>query len=77
VNIGERNRRESGSDESFSSCRAVSPFKSTEAETFAQYYKVCKKIAAGARFVIAQVGCDVRKYPTLFRFEAVNVQRVN
>jgi hypothetical protein len=71
VNIGERNRREARSDESFCTGCAVSPFKSTEAETFAQYYKLCKKIAAGARFVITQVGYDVRKFRELLQIRQV------
>jgi hypothetical protein len=71
VNIGERNRREARSDESFCTGCAVSPFKSTEAETFAQYYKLCKKIAAGARFVITQVGSDVRKFRELLQIRQV------
>ena len=35
----------------FAGC-AVSPFKQTEAETFAQYAKLCRKVSAGARFII-------------------------
>jgi methylenetetrahydrofolate reductase (NADPH) len=41
---------------------AVSPFKSTAAESFAQYAKLCRKIAAGAQFVITQLGYDARKF---------------
>ncbi len=40
---------------------AVSPFKSTEAELMGQYWKLKKKIDAGARFVVTQVGYDARK----------------
>ncbi len=40
---------------------AVSPFKKTEAELVGQYEKLMKKIRAGARFVVTQVGYDVRK----------------
>jgi len=39
----------------------VSPFKQLEAETVCQYYKLEKKIKAGARFSISQVGYDARK----------------
>lgn len=39
----------------------VSPFKWTEGEVFTQLYKVKKKVAAGARFIISQVGYDTRK----------------
>ena len=40
---------------------AFSPFKQMEAEVMGQYYKMQKKIAAGADFVITQVGYDARK----------------
>lgn len=39
----------------------VSPFKWTEAETMTQLYKLKKKVYAGAKFVISQVGFDARK----------------
>jgi methylenetetrahydrofolate reductase (NADPH) len=48
-------------DPFFTGC-AVSPFKSTEAEGFAQYAKLCRKTAAGAQFVITQLGYDARKF---------------
>jgi len=41
---------------------AVSPFKATEAEQLAQYYKLDRKIAAGASFVVTQLGYDARKF---------------
>ncbi len=40
---------------------AFSPFKQMEAEVMGQFYKMKKKIAAGADFVITQVGYDARK----------------
>jgi len=40
----------------------VSPFKAMEAEQMAQYYKLRKKIAAGAQFIITQLGYDARKF---------------
>jgi len=40
---------------------SVSPFKQTEAELMGQYYKLKKKIEAGAKFLITQVGYDARK----------------
>ena len=40
---------------------AFSPFKEEEAEVMGQYYKLNKKIEAGARFIITQVGYDARK----------------
>ncbi len=48
----------------FTGC-AVSPFKTTEAETFAQYNKLDKKLDAGASFVITQLGYDVKKFKEL------------
>ena len=50
----------------FTGC-AVSPFKTTEAETFAQYGKLARKINAGASFVITQLGYDVNKYQELIQ----------
>lgn len=44
---------------------AISPFKQTEAETLCQYMKLHKKVSAGARFVITQVGYDTRKFHEL------------
>lgn len=40
---------------------AFSPFKQEEAEVMGQYYKLKKKIIAGADFIITQVGYDARK----------------
>ena len=47
---------------------AVSPFKYTEGSQMQQYYKMGKKIACGARFLITQVGWDWRKSLELFRY---------
>jgi 5,10-methylenetetrahydrofolate reductase len=47
---------------------AVSPFKYTEASQVQQYYKMGKKIACGARFLITQVGWDWKKSLELFRY---------
>lgn len=44
---------------------AVSPFKETEAELLGQYYKLKKKIACGASFVVTQLGYDIRKFQEL------------
>lgn len=46
----------------------VSPFKATEAETMAQYYKLHKKVANGARFIITQLGYDARKFDELRKY---------
>ncbi len=40
---------------------AVSPFKYSEASQLQQYYKMEKKVACGARFLITQVGWDWKK----------------
>ncbi len=41
---------------------ALSPFKKHESELMMQYYKLHRKISAGANFVITQVGFDARKF---------------
>ncbi len=46
----------------------VSPFKYTEASQMQQYYKMEKKIACGAEFLITQVGWDWRKSLELFQY---------
>ena len=51
---------------------AVSPFKQSEPELMGQYYKVKKKIEAGARFLITQVGYDARKFHELLLWLKVN-----
>jgi methylenetetrahydrofolate reductase (NADPH) len=40
----------------------VSPFKATEAELMGQYYKLKKKLDAGAHFIVTQLGYDARKF---------------
>ncbi len=51
----------------FKGC-VVSPFKHYEAELLPQYYKLHRKIAAGAHFVITQVGFDARKFHELLLY---------
>lgn len=41
---------------------ALSPFKHSEAELVMQYFKLRRKLAAGADFVITQIGYDARKF---------------
>lgn len=48
----------------YSGC-VVSPFKKTFPEQVLQYVKLKKKIACGARFIISQMGYDVRKFHEL------------
>ena len=57
-----------GNETSFFVGCAVSAFKTTEPELMMQYYKLEKKIAAGADFVICQFGYDMRKYQELIRY---------
>lgn len=47
---------------------AVSPFKYTEQSQMQQYYKMEKKIACGAKFLITQVGWDWKKSQELFKY---------
>jgi methylenetetrahydrofolate reductase (NADPH) len=54
-----------GDPDGFHAGAAVSPFKYTEGESFAQYAKLCRKAAAGAQFIITQLGYDVRKFMEL------------
>jgi methylenetetrahydrofolate reductase (NADPH) len=49
---------------------AVSPFKLTEAELMYQYFKMEKKIAAGATLIISQLGYDMRKFFEIKRYLA-------
>ncbi len=51
---------------------AVSPFKYSEASQMQQYYKMEKKIACGAEFLITQVGWDWRKSLELFTYMREN-----
>lgn len=46
---------------------AASPFKAVEAEQMGQYYKLHKKLRAGARFVVSQLGFDIRKFHELLQ----------
>jgi methylenetetrahydrofolate reductase (NADPH) len=46
----------------------VSPFKMTEAEQIWQYAKLLKKVRAGAKFIITQLGFDLEKYAELIHF---------
>ena len=50
----------------------VSPFKREESELIAQYYKLKKKIDAGAKFIITQVGYDARKFHELMQWLRIN-----
>lgn len=51
---------------------SISPFKQTESELMGQYYKLKKKIEAGAQFIIPQLGYDARKMHELLLWLKVN-----
>lgn len=57
----------SGDPDGFFPGAVVSPFKYTEGESFAQYAKLRRKVAAGAQFIITQLGYDAKKYIELHR----------
>jgi methylenetetrahydrofolate reductase (NADPH) len=44
---------------------AASPFKALESEQMGQYYKLGKKLRAGAQFIVSQLGYDARKIEEL------------
>lgn len=46
---------------------AASPFKAREAEQMGQYFKLSRKLKAGAQFVVSQIGFDARKFHELLR----------
>ncbi|MBC8316888.1 MAG: methylenetetrahydrofolate reductase C-terminal domain-containing protein [Desulfobulbaceae bacterium] len=50
----------------------VSPFKTTEAEQIMQYYKLHRKIIAGADYVITQLGYDARKFHETLLYMQLN-----
>jgi methylenetetrahydrofolate reductase (NADPH) len=50
----------------------VSPFKLLESELVMQYYKLHRKVAAGADFVITQLGYDARKFHELLQYMKQN-----
>jgi methylenetetrahydrofolate reductase (NADPH) len=54
-----------GDPDGFLTGCAISPFKYTEGESFAQYAKLCRKAKAGAQYVITQLGYDARKFQEL------------
>jgi methylenetetrahydrofolate reductase (NADPH) len=62
--LNERIQQAGDPDLFFSGC-AVSPFKSRRGEAYAQYAKLCRKAAAGARYVITQLGYDAGGFQDL------------
>ena len=63
---GKNRRKLDGTD--FFLGAVASPFKWTEASSVMQYYKLEKKIRAGADFVITQLGFDAKKYIEFIRY---------
>ncbi len=57
----------SGDPEDYFIGSAVSPFKSTKGESYAQYAKMSKKAAAGTDFFITQLGFDARKFHEIIK----------
>ncbi|MBA3028339.1 MAG: methylenetetrahydrofolate reductase [Desulfobacteraceae bacterium] len=66
--LNEKSIKKGNSSLIFPGC-AVSPFKWTEAEAYAQYFKLCKKTSSGAKFMITQLGYDARKFEELIRIQ--------
>ena len=50
----------------------ISPFKKLESELMCQYSKLNKKIDAGAKFIITQVGYDARKFHEILQWLKVH-----
>ena len=50
----------------------VSPFKILESELVMQYYKLHRKVLAGADFIITQLGYDARKFHELLQYMKQN-----
>jgi len=69
-------RRMSLAPTDFFAGTAVSPFKQSEAELLCQYYKLKKKIDAGARFIITQLGYDARKFHELLLWLKTNGHQI-
>ena len=46
---------------------AASPFKQRESEQMGQYFKLHRKLSAGAHFVVSQIGFDARKFHELLQ----------
>ena len=65
---GTKRPASSPSPTSFIKGVVVSPFKRLEAELMMQYYKLERKVAGGADYVITQVGFDARKFHELLLF---------
>ena len=66
--LGKRVQQAGDPDIFFPGC-AVSPFKNLRGEAFAQYAKLCRKVAAGAQFAITQLGYDAGRFKELMEVQ--------
>ncbi len=70
MNAGIRAGRRTLSPTRFFLGAVVNNHKRHEREVMPQYFKLAKKIAHGARFIISQIGWDARKQDELLRYMA-------
>ncbi|CAN2039674.1 methylenetetrahydrofolate reductase (NADPH) [Candidatus Magnetomoraceae bacterium gMMP-15] len=68
-NLSKRIKATEEDPENFLIGCAISPFKRNKGECYAQYSKLYKKVAAGADFIITQLGYDVEKFRELLEFK--------
>jgi len=66
VQVGRRTSKLDGTG--FFIGAVASPFKWSEGSSVMQYYKLEKKIRAGAEYIVTQLGYDSRKYLELIRY---------
>ena len=66
VQIGTKTQVLEGTD--FLLGAVVSPFKWTEGPLYMRYFKLEKKIRAGAHYIISQLGYDARKFVELMQY---------
>lgn len=67
-NFGAQHKKTCIRPTSFYNGVALSPFKRSEAEQMMQYFKLHRKAAQGADYIITQVGFDARKFHELIQY---------
>ena len=72
MNAGIRSGRRTLTPTRFFLGAVVNNHKRHEREVMPQYFKLAKKIAHGARFIISQIGWDARKQDELLRYLAAH-----
>ena len=72
MNAGIRSGRRTLTPTRFFLGAVVNNHKRHEREVMPQYFKLAKKIADGARFIISQIGWDARKQDELLRYMAAH-----